>query len=225
MSNQLYIKSLFKTFVLVSFVFSSLIHADDDCNYLCLKAKSVQEHVTFYAGLSGGYGRLQDAYASTGQSGIYRISLGSFINLSKSMKFGSELGFQNGTQMLLTETSTSILGENSLPVTLFVSTPADLLLTLRVEPYKMFFFNFKGGFVHENVAINGAHVRTSYVWQPDMQFGTGVTLFSKSRISINYQKFFGRYPKLINLNVDTGETSLKGSPNLQAILLTVEINI
>lgn len=198
---------------------------DSNCNLICREILNIQKHVTFYGGIAGGYGRLQDADASTGQSGIYRIALGSFFNLTRSIKLGSELGFQNGSQMLMTGESTRILGDNILPVTLFTSTPVDFLGTIRIEPYKMFFVEIKGGVVHENISINGADVNTSYAWLPEVQFTTGITLNSKNRLSIGYQRFLGRTPKLINLNEETWVSSLNGAPTMQAVLLTAAINL
>lgn len=214
----------FAIFFLLIFANKSFA-TDTSCNIICQTVLNIQKHVTFYGGLAGGYGRLQDAERSTGQSGIYRINLGSFFSLNKSIKIGSELGFQNGSQMLLTNESTSILGDNILPVTLFTSTPVDFLGTIRIEPYKMFFVEVKGGVVHENISINGADVNTSYAWLPEVQIAAGITLNSKNRISVSYQRFMGTSPKLINLNEETWVSSLNGAPTLQAVLLTAAINL
>lgn len=198
---------------------------EDNCNFLCQKVTDIQKQVTFYGAISGGYSRLQDAYEATGQSGLYRIALGSFFSLTKSIKLGSELGFQNSSKMLLKSESTSILGDNILPVSLSTATPIDLLGTIRIEPYKMFFVEVKGGAVHQNVSVSGADVKTDYAWLPEVQFSGGITLFSKNRISINYQRFMGKTPKLENLNEKTWESTLSGAPTMQAIFLTAAINL
>ena len=204
---------------------SKSFSANTNCNLLCQTILNIQKHVTLYGGIAGGYGRMQDADASTGQSGMYRIELGSFFNLTRSIKLGSELGFQNGSQMLLTNESTSVLGDNNLPVTLYTSTPVDFLATIRIEPYQMFFFEIKGGAVHENISINGADVNTNYEWLPEVQFGAGINLNSKNRRSIVYQRFFGRSPKLVDLVEETWVSTLNGAPTMQAILLTAAINL
>lgn len=194
-------------------------------NNLFDSIKFLQLNTKFYAAISGGYSRLQYAEASTGQSGVLRLGLGNMLKLTDKFQIGSELGFQTGSQMLLRYSSTYILGENTLPITLYLMPPVDILLSTKYDIYKTVFIQAKGGGVNVNTSINGADVKTNHVWMPELQIGIGNHLSSKHRLSINYQRFFGKQPILNNYDEETGVSYLKNMTTLQAILITAEINI
>ncbi|MDF1757067.1 MAG: hypothetical protein P1U74_02045 [Legionellaceae bacterium] len=224
---NLTIKEYLKNSLFVTLCFFSIINSSDAAPIELIKSsiKFIKENITIDLALSGGYSQLQDADNNTGQNGLIRLGIGSSWNFNEKLQFGSELGFQTGTQMLLTDESTAILGPGILPVTLHVAPPVDLLLTMKVVAYGPVFIQAKGGYAHQSLSVNGADVTTSHIWIPEAQLGMGLNISSKSRLSIYYQRFFGKKPILTNLDESTGVSYLNNSPTMQAILLTAEITL
>jgi len=186
--------------------------------------KSIRSKLDLYVNMSGGYGVLQDAANKTGESGLFRFGLGSMWRINNKLKFGSELGFQTGSQMVLTSQSTAVLGQNALPVFLIMKAPADALLTMKYIFRDPFYLQVKGGYVYQGTMVNGADVITTNRWLPDVQGGAGIKLSDHCRFAIHYQRFFGEDTSLKNMNA-RGVSTLVGIPTWQAILLSVEINV
>lgn len=204
--------------IMATLCYSNALFADDIMTF-------VRSQFDLYVGLSGGYGELQDAATKTGESGLLRFSLGSLWRVNSKVRLGTELGFQAGSQMVLNSSSTTVLGANALPVFLIMKSPADALLTVKYYAYNPAFIQVKAGYVYQGTMVNGADVITTNSWMPDVQGGVGIKLSDHCRFILNYQRFFGQKPTLINMNATTGVSTLHGIPTWQAVLLSVEINV
>lgn len=187
--------------------------------------KFVRSKFDLYVGFSGGYGELRYAATRTGESGLLRLSIGSLWRASHNLRLGSEFGFQTGSQMVLNANSTAVLGPNALPVFLIMKSPVDALLTMKYYIYDPAFIQVKAGYAYQGTIVNGADVITTNSWMPDIQAGAGIKLSDHCRFILNYQRFFGQKPTLIDMDPLTGVTTLKGTPTWQAVLLSVEINV
>ncbi|MDP3560824.1 MAG: hypothetical protein Q8R83_01425 [Legionellaceae bacterium] len=188
-------------------------------------AQFMRKHFDLYLPLSGGYGYLQHAEYKTGFSGVLRFGLGSRWRVNDTLQLGTELGFQTGESMLMNAETTEVLGPNALPVSLTIKPPIDFLLTVKYDIYKPVFAELKGGVAYLNTMVSGADMLTSQVWLPEIQAGMGMRFSSNIALVVSYQRFFGQNPKVINLNLLSGISTLRGIPTWQALLLTAEIRI
>lgn len=187
--------------------------------------KYICSHLEAYMPISGGYGYLKDASLDTAYSGLIRVGIGSRWRINQKLQLGSEVGFQSGMQMLMSEESTKTLWSNPLPLTLIIKSPIDLLLTAKYKFYRSFFFEAKGGAAYLNTLVSGADVVTSQTWMPAVESGVGFDFSSKLSLLINYQGFYGKTPQLSQSEPLAGVLRLHNIPTWQAIMFTIEVQI
>lgn len=175
-----------------------------------------------FLALSGGYGRAQDSYQSTGTNGLIRFGCGSTFQVDPMFAIGQEIGFQTSNQVRLNSQITPDMGTNSVPVFVNSKTPIDFLALGRVVFYHPIFLQVKGGMAFVGSTATGADIQTENAWVPEVQIGVGINISNRSRIILSYQEFFGTTPIVSVLDATNGTYLLKGSPTWQGELLTFQ---
>lgn len=175
-----------------------------------------------FIGISGGYGQNSDAYSGTGTDGVIRFSFGSLIPINSTFVIGSQIGFQTGSQIRLTNSITNNMGDGIVPVFINTKTPIDLLLIGRYEFQQPLFFQAKGGIVFLSSTVSGADIQTQNTFIPELQAGIGFNAYKRSRVTLSYQEFFGKPIVISQLDVTQGTYMLTGTPAWRGALLTFE---
>jgi hypothetical protein len=175
--------------------------------------------------ISGGYGLYQDVYRNDGATGIIRVAVADQIPVTNLFMAGAELGIQTGSRMRLTDATVAPLVYVTLPIFITITPPIDLLLTAERKFTSSLSLFGKLGVSYFNMMCDSQTIKSNAFFEPELQIGAGYQLTEKAKIEIAYQRIGGGRLVLHNVNVNDGTASLDVPPILQAMFLSVTMNL
>lgn len=178
--------------------------------------------VHLFIGISGGYGESDSAYLSTGTNGLIGFTFGSLWPINSTFVIGDQLGFQTGSQIRLSSSTTAIMGNGNVPAVLNIKNPIDFLVIGRYLFHEPMFFQIKGGGVFISSTVSGADMVAQNNFIPEIQAGIGFNAYKRSRVTISYQQFFGSDLVISPVDPIEGTYHLQGTPTWRGIILTFE---
>ena len=162
-----------------------------------------------------------------GQTALGRFAIARDVGEFQKVRFGAELGVQNGNTMRLGISQERLNELGGLPVQTTVKPMLDLLATASFQPMKTtpVFGLFKAGIAYRRMQIND-RVTFNDLSQVafEVQAGLGMHVSDRASLSLNYQGVFGGSASYaINTTAYTGHIS--NIPNQNGLLLSLSYSI
>lgn len=162
-----------------------------------------------------------------GQTALGRFAIARDVGNYKAVRFGAEVGVQNGNIMRpsISQETLDIVG--GLPPQLNVKPMLDLLATASLQPFDNtpVFGLIKAGIAYRRMQIND-RVTFNDLSQVafEIQTGFGIYISDRANLSLNYQGVFnGNTTYTINSTAFTGHIS--NIPNQNGILLSLSYTV
>jgi opacity protein-like surface antigen len=173
-----------------------------------------------------GYTNYENMYANDGGTPIARLAIGRDLLKSHSIRWGLELGYQNGNSMRLNvpQATLDILG--GLPIQTTTKSMLDLLATAQFPLTKLPFFALvKGGIAYRHWEFNDrSSISNQSKIAGTVQAGFGYQISERSALNLLYQGIYGGNPNL-NVYPVTLTASVSNIPIQNGVLLGITYSL